>query len=628
MSGRGSPARAAFLADFGLAKSVATGSKLTRTGQALGTPAYMSPEQARGEIATLGPATDAWSLGCVLYEMVAGRPPFEGETTAAVVAKVLGREAPPLGSIAGETPRHLGRVVRGSLAKRPGDRYADAAALRDDLDRLLRGERPRARLPGGRRRLGVAALAAAGALAWGAWAAFAVPAARPPSPAGPAADPAESHAARGRALRDRDPLAAAEAFGRAAALRPSDRALLLERADALRAAGRLEAAEDAYAALIAADPSDASARFGRGVVRWISGQLRAAGKGPYRADLESARELAGWRGALARAILADSARRQEEARRHAGEAGDAWEPRLLRALLRHHGAPGDPAEQAEAIRDFTAAIETGPPLAWAYAERGHARIILGDIAGAREDLDTAVRLAPDFPTARLNRGNLRCDHLRDRAGAMEDFDAYLRLRPGEPTGLRNRGILRQELGDPRGALEDYDAALAASPTNPHALVSRGKLYCDDLGQPERGVADFTAALAASPDMVLAFFNRAVAYHKLGDVPRAHDDLSEALRLDPNYALARLNRGTLRMNVLGDAAGAREDFETLVRLQPRNAFGHRNLGVVLHAIGEWGAAAEALETAIRLDPQDPAGEALTQLAAECRRRAAGEGTPGR
>src|SRR5574341_791440 len=87
----------AFLTDFGLAKSVATGhalslskgSKLTRTGQALGTPAYMSPEQARGESAGIGPLTDVWSLGCVLYEALSSRRPFDGETPAAAIANVL-----------------------------------------------------------------------------------------------------------------------------------------------------------------------------------------------------------------------------------------------------------------------------------------------------------------------------------------------------------------------------------------------------------------------------------------------------------------------------------------------------------------------------------------------------------
>ncbi len=82
----------AFLTDLGLAKSVATDCRLTRTGQALGTPEYMSPEQGRGEVSSLSPATDVWALGCVLYEMLTGEGAFRASTPAAVLVSVVERE--------------------------------------------------------------------------------------------------------------------------------------------------------------------------------------------------------------------------------------------------------------------------------------------------------------------------------------------------------------------------------------------------------------------------------------------------------------------------------------------------------------------------------------------------------
>ncbi|MCI0342762.1 MAG: protein kinase [Planctomycetales bacterium] len=202
----------AFLTDFGLAKSVSTGSRLTRTGQALGTPAYMSPEQARGEIAALTPATDVWSLGCVLYEMLAGRPPFGGATNAALIAGILTQEPRPIRPLRPDVPRTVQTVLQISMVKGARARYGDGAALRDDLDRVLRGERPQASVPGRRRgRAAAAAIAGAIAFAAGVWAIAGRRA--PPGPlAIPAlATPAEAERllSASRSLRQSDPAQAA-----------------------------------------------------------------------------------------------------------------------------------------------------------------------------------------------------------------------------------------------------------------------------------------------------------------------------------------------------------------------------------------------------------------------------------
>ena len=134
------PDARAFLTDFGLARLQETGSRLTRTGQALGTPAYMSPEQARGETATLTPASDVFALACVCYEVLVRRPAFEGATVAALVAATLTREPVRLRRVRADLPATVERVVHGALAKRAAARHRDGGALRDDLDRVLRGE--------------------------------------------------------------------------------------------------------------------------------------------------------------------------------------------------------------------------------------------------------------------------------------------------------------------------------------------------------------------------------------------------------------------------------------------------------------------------------------------------------
>jgi serine/threonine-protein kinase len=88
----------------------------------------MSPEQARG-VPELDPRSDIYSLGCVLYEMLVGQPPFTGATRAAVLARQMSDAAPPLRTVRSEVPLALERVVLQALAKRPGDRFASAADL-------------------------------------------------------------------------------------------------------------------------------------------------------------------------------------------------------------------------------------------------------------------------------------------------------------------------------------------------------------------------------------------------------------------------------------------------------------------------------------------------------------------
>ncbi|HEX4964995.1 MAG TPA: protein kinase [Thermoanaerobaculia bacterium] len=119
--------------DFGLAK-LAGSAALTRTGSSVGTPAYMSPEQARGE--EVDHRADLWSLGIVLYEMVAGRRPFRGEHEQAVLYSLLNESPRPLHELRPEAPPELERIVAGLLAKDPGDRYPTVDGPLGDLTAL------------------------------------------------------------------------------------------------------------------------------------------------------------------------------------------------------------------------------------------------------------------------------------------------------------------------------------------------------------------------------------------------------------------------------------------------------------------------------------------------------------
>jgi serine/threonine protein kinase len=127
------------IADFGLAKRLDADSGNTRTGEVMGTPSYMAPEQAAGK-KDVGPAADVYALGAILYELLTGRPPFKGTTVLETIEQVLTQEPVPPSLLQAKVPRDLDIVCLKCLQKEPGGRYASAAALADDLDRFLVGE--------------------------------------------------------------------------------------------------------------------------------------------------------------------------------------------------------------------------------------------------------------------------------------------------------------------------------------------------------------------------------------------------------------------------------------------------------------------------------------------------------
>jgi eukaryotic-like serine/threonine-protein kinase len=152
----------AVVADFGIARALDAmgGERLTETGLALGTPSYMSPEQASGT-RVLDARSDIYALGCVLYEMLAGVPPFTGPTAQAVLARHSVDPVPSLRTVRSTVPHALEEVVSKALAKVPADRFATAAEFKEALAQTMRAPPAGSPRPSGQRRRLVAALALA-----------------------------------------------------------------------------------------------------------------------------------------------------------------------------------------------------------------------------------------------------------------------------------------------------------------------------------------------------------------------------------------------------------------------------------------------------------------------------------
>src|SRR5207342_3435452 len=125
--------------DFGIARAVAdSAATMTQTSAVLGTAQYLSPEQARGEV--VDARSDLYSTGCLLYELLTGRPPFVGDSPVSVAYQHVREQAAPPSSLDEELTPEIDAIVMKSLAKNLGDRYPSAAAMKADIDRHLAGK--------------------------------------------------------------------------------------------------------------------------------------------------------------------------------------------------------------------------------------------------------------------------------------------------------------------------------------------------------------------------------------------------------------------------------------------------------------------------------------------------------
>jgi len=128
------------ITDFGLAKRLEGDSSQTRSGTILGTPSYMAPEQARGETHGTGPAADQYALGAILYELLTGRPPFQGTSVLDTLDQVRKREPVPPSQLQHKMPRDIETICLKCLQKEPARRYPDVSALAEDLRRFRAGK--------------------------------------------------------------------------------------------------------------------------------------------------------------------------------------------------------------------------------------------------------------------------------------------------------------------------------------------------------------------------------------------------------------------------------------------------------------------------------------------------------
>ncbi|MHC5018906.1 MAG: protein kinase domain-containing protein [Planctomycetota bacterium] len=655
------------LADFGLAQSRGADpdvTRLTKSGELLGTPAYMPPEQARGE--GVDARADVYSLGASLYDCLTGGPPFRGDSTFRVIAGVLREEPRPPRTHRPGLPRALDAIVLRCLEKEPGERYQSAGALADDLERFLGGAAVQARERGTAAKLWRRMRGSPKLLAGGAAAVLLA------ASGGIAAWSFSQRTATdtGKLKRESKELSAAEAAGRVSAawlaLQRDSLGAMRTLEDSAQGADVTEAQRDA--ALAAVHAAVETARRGAPEVHAVDGWLALALTFAGRAD--------------------EAKQRFDQAVEAADPALDPF-PRLLRARLELSRyvalmpTPGvsigsdyvrlhmrDETEEMAAARERAlrdlAAI---PEAAWRALRSidGERTFAAGAAAVAREEWDTAVGAlatlrddpalaaaaamlggfaafqAKAFPEAAARweaAGGRGWPHALELAAIGHMAEAVTIQTRGEDPQTRLRRAIQlfteavPRLADPREAMLNLG----------HSHLSLGYYLAhhggDGLPDLRTGVDVLGRLIERDGTWLVPYVARGAALGVIasrlrtaGEDPmptlqRALDDYNHAVQLNPNYTSALTGRAELCLQAARvfrsrgkDAAHVLKqglaDATEAVRLEPTRADFHSKLGQLHAEQARWlmsrgedpradlEAGLAALETAVRLRPDSAA-----------------------
>jgi tetratricopeptide (TPR) repeat protein/tRNA A-37 threonylcarbamoyl transferase component Bud32 len=596
------------ITDFGLAKRLDEKDRETRSGDILGTPCYMAPEQAYGRSGSIGPHTDVWALGAILYELLTGRPPFRGETVWDTLQQVGGQEPVPLRRLQPKVPRDLETICLKCLQKHPGRRYASAAALADDLGRFLAGEPIKGRpLPWWEQawrfvRARPTAVACF-TLALAAAAAHYIHLQVELKQARLGAAVAEIRETLGRAesagnegdwvradslVRD----AAIDQLQRAQASFPGDRGLaeLGQETERLQKAIDQRLTHREHLETLAQSRSDAgffATPFAGSDVRSNRARTEAAVERALGLFLDdsghpSEAALRGFSPVESRLVregccelLLDLVAVTLEPASDEGPEDRARNAKQAMQLLDRAAACGIDSPilhsrratcLARLGRTADAAAErelAKAPLQWPFEWflRGNDLFRAVDLKGAAAHFETALDSEPDHFGARYALGvccmRLSIDQSEpqraaDLQAAQLHFTHCLSLRPDRVWPCIQRGLARGESGKFGEAEADFARAerLLQDKSDPTALygvlVNRGSIRLREKKFTD-AVDDLERAAKLRPNEWQAYVNLAVAYTELERVQDAEAQLEHAIRLNPGQGLAAIHRNRARLH---------------------------------------------------------------------------------
>jgi len=559
-----------FVMDFGLARPLKHDRRMTVSGELIGTPSFMPPEQARGDLSRIGPASDVYGLGATLYAVLARRAPFEADNIYDVLAQVVEADPPTL-----RVARDLQTIVAKSMEKDAAGRYASAAAFADDLQRFLDGRPIEARpiSVAGRaakwiRRNRAVSSVAALLVAAGAVLAVTGGKLRQTSAA------LEEREKEERQRTERRARALPHTTSAARHLETAGQVLFQKGATLAQMRSMLDQALGDIARALAEDEGLAEAFYLRGRARRLAGE-----PGEALADLTRALELEpGHVGArLERFHLRIERLRQGAADPSA--PGDHFEDDI-RAL---EGSPVLTPDQRDVAAVYIAygrrrfeqciglldvLIVRSPARPDLYMMRGFARgIVAANPAVAEQDYREAVERKPGYFEAWYELGHILETRKSDAEAAAACYERSLAVHPGYVPAAFRLAAVRRAQSRSALAIDLFDRLARERPSDAGIVLLRGASRLES-GTFADALADFDEALRMETRSD-AKLHRAVCLMMLDRNSEAEEALAGLVEDRAWGAQALMNRAVLRTVVHRDIEGALKDYEAALKLRPRD-----------------------------------------------------------
>jgi serine/threonine-protein kinase len=510
----------AVVTDFGIARLVddAAQQQLTQTGLAVGTPAYMSPEQGLGD-AAISAASDQYSLACVVFEMLTARPPFQGSTTLATLALHSSKPVPDVRQLRDDVPPRVADALRVALAKDPVKRFSSVDVFVRELGGATTGESaPRIAAPRRRRRVLALGAGLVAIVAVGGW--FAVRSRRASVAAGPPVvavltfdhqgPPEEKYLTDG--ITDEVSSRIADVNGIRVVTRASAMQFDLHKQPLRDIAAQLKVTH-----ILAGSVRTDRKPDGTRLILVAPRLINVATGAELWSDQITTTVGAGEVFAVQERIARNVARVLDVALSPEATAALASLPTkdldaylaFLRGNL-HAAQFLVRNEQEQAIADFTEAVRLDPNFALAYARLAQTQAVVLRIYGGSADrvaafkasVDRAIALAPDLPQARVALGMWYAYGAGDRERGLKEFESVKARQPNNADLFLQIGRLNRTAGDNVSAVANFERAIQLDPRSTTDLFEDAvSLFM--LRRMSEGKQCLQRALAISPDWLPA-----------------------------------------------------------------------------------------------------------------------------